>query len=1175
MLTNRVLTNRIHIHRIVAGGLLYCWIALAAVVMVGCQERSATPAAGLDRLVRLRNLGMAYLEVGLTTEAAGTFKELTDAAPREPMGWYNRALIALRSNKLDAAGEFLDRAQQLAGKRADIFELAGAIAAADGRQTEAAGFLSQAIALAPEDVRLRYSLFELLRYTPEPEQRAGAGKQLEALLALRPDNLELRLAAVRAALDHEDVNAAVPHVNVVSVMDIEWPTEPIDTRLLVDQLQAAVVAGDAAAALLPSRQLRNVLSHGVAFRDAHRELAGPAGQPGRPLWNFLSVDIGAPSEAPPIEARFVELDERRVPPVHGATLVRVIDRDSDRTPWLAVATSDGIHVFRRLPGGDPQRIQQLPLGSAATSELVVCDYNNDAIADLVAGGSDGAVRLLPAAAPFLANEMTESSPGDGMRTLASPFPAGAFTVRDILPFDVDQDGDLDLLVAGVGERMFVYRNNGDGTYAELGNEMGFGQRTDVIDVEFGDLDDDGDPDLITVGSDGQALVHRNHRSGKYVVDHATDPGRSLGALQGVADVEIVDLNNDGLLDIAYADTAGHCGVLLQLPGSVYEAREIGGSADTPADANVAVLLRALDYDNDGRMDLLVVQGRAATLWRNDGAGQFQDRSGDLPTLDADVVDVDFGDLDADGDLDLILTDATGRLHLWDNDGGNTNAWQRVELAAVRQGGQRNNSFGIGATIEVRSGLAFQTRVVRRPVTHIGLGSYGETDSLRIIWPNGTPQVVIQPVRNSAIVEVQRLKGSCPFLFAWNGERFDFVTDLLWRSPVGMKINAQQVAAVLTTEDYVKVAASQLQAVDGEYRLAVTANLWEAIIIDAIALICVDHPADTEIFVDERFAPGQAGPLEIHHVDRLRQPVSAVDHRGRNILDLITERDGQRWGGFTKTRYQGVTEDHFVELDLGNWVGDPTIKLIASGWVYPTDTSINIALSQGSGPYPKPLQVTVADGNSGWTTWMPNAGFPAGKLKTIVLDLTGAFASDDHRVRLSSSMEIYWDRIGFALGDAPGEVHTQRLLARTADLDYTGFPVMARRDELSPSIPDYDTRTHGAPWRDMIGFYTRFGDVKPLLREVDDRYVIMNAGDEIGLVFDAPPDPPDGWRRDFIAFSDGWVKDGDWNTAESMTIAPLPYHGMTRYPYPPDDAPPSLRADHPDWTEYHTRYVAPR
>ncbi|MCH7700165.1 MAG: tetratricopeptide repeat protein, partial [Planctomycetes bacterium] len=278
--------------------------------MIGCRERSQTPDADsgtseptptteIDRLVRLRNLGMAYLDVGLTAEAARTFEELTDAAPNEPMGWYNRALIAMRRDKLDSAREFLDRAQQLAGRRPDILELAGAIAAMDGRHTEAADLLSQAIALDSEDVRLRYALFEVLRHSPDPKLRETGGEQLGAMIALRPDNLELRIAAARAALDRGDVNAATPHINALSVMDIEWPTEPIDARTLVEQLQQAVEKGDATAARRPLLQLRNILAPGVAFRDAHRELATPAGEPGHPLWKFLSVEIVPPSAAPP------------------------------------------------------------------------------------------------------------------------------------------------------------------------------------------------------------------------------------------------------------------------------------------------------------------------------------------------------------------------------------------------------------------------------------------------------------------------------------------------------------------------------------------------------------------------------------------------------------------------------------------------------------------------------------------------------------------------------------------------------------------------------------------------------------------------------------------------------------------------------------------------------------
>ena len=70
--------------------------------------------------------------------------------------------------------------------------------------------------------------------------------------------------------------------------------------------------------------------------------------------------------------------------------------------------------------------------------------------------------------------------------------------------------------------------------------------------------------------------------------------------------------------------------------------------------------------------------------------------------------------------------------------------------------------------------------------------------------------------------------------------------------------------------------------------------------------------------------------------------------------------------------------------------------------------------------------------------------------------------------------------------------------------------------------------------------------------VDDRYVIMNAGDAMYLQFDALEPVPDGYTRDYIFFSDGWVKDGDWNTVHSRTVGPLPHHSMSGYPYPDEE-----------------------
>jgi hypothetical protein len=90
--------------------------------------------------------------------------------------------------------------------------------------------------------------------------------------------------------------------------------------------------------------------------------------------------------------------------------------------------------------------------------------------------------------------------------------------------------------------------------------------------------------------------------------------------------------------------------------------------------------------------------------------------------------------------------------------------------------------------------------------------------------------------------------------------------------------------------------------------------------------------------------------------------------------------------------------------------------------------------------------------------------------------------------------------------------------------------------------------------------------------VDDRFVVMGSGDELALDFSAsafPPLPP-GWNRDFLLKVDGWAKDGDPNTAFSTTVEPLPFHGMSVYPYPPGERFPGDPVHERYRREYNTR-----
>ena len=181
---------------------------------------------------------------------------------------------------------------------------------------------------------------------------------------------------------------------------------------------------------------------------------------------------------------------------------------------------------------------------------------------------------------------------------------------------------------------------------------------------------------------------------------------------------------------------------------------------------------------------------------------------------------------------------------------------------------------------------------------------------------------------------------------------------------------------------------------------------------------------------------------------------------------------------------------------------------------------------------------------------PDLGFPAGKNKTILIDLStrsGDRAARARRLRLRTNLEVYWDWLAVADAVESPALVTTRLQPARAELRYRGFSQTTHERRDLPETPLYDAIANvGQRWRDLIGYYTRFGDVVELLDRVDDRYVIMNAGDELQLSFAVPPPPAAGWRRDFVLIGDGWEKDGDYNTSFSQTVQPLPSHDRPDY-----------------------------
>jgi hypothetical protein len=297
-----------------------------------------------------------------------------------------------------------------------------------------------------------------------------------------------------------------------------------------------------------------------------------------------------------------------------------------------------------------------------------------------------------------------------------------------------------------------------------------------------------------------------------------------------------------------------------------------------------------------------------------------------------------------------------------------------------------------------------------------------------------------------------------------------------------------------------------------------------------------------------------------------------------VAEVVRAKDGQHLDTAGRGAYQGVTREHFVEVELPEAAPRRgALYLVAQGWIHPTDSSVNVALGQGSLPPPRGLSLSIADPAGRFHEVRKGLGFPAGKDKTILLDLAGLLpASGPRRLRLSTNLEIYWDRLGWAVGRPDVKLETRRLPLSTAELRPRGYSVTDQSSPSSPERPRYVLAGTAPRWRDLEGYHTRFGDVKELLLQVDDRYVIMNAGDELRFRFPAADPPLQGQRRDFIVVGDGWVKDGDYNTTFSRAVLPLPTHATGRYDQLPtrleDD--PVYQRHRADFAEYHTRYVSP-
>jgi len=430
----------------------------------------------------------------------------------------------------------------------------------------------------------------------------------------------------------------------------------------------------------------------------------------------------------------------------------------------------------------------------------------------------------------------------------------------------------------------------------------------------------------------------------------------------------------------------------------------------------------------------------------------------------------------------------------------------------------------------------------------------------------------------SLVELVMPTGSCPYLYAWDGHKYRFVTDILGSSPLGLPVSESRYVEA-DPEEFLELGhEGQFPALDGRYELRVTEELREVLYLDQAKLVVVDHPAGTTVHPTSKMLPGKPfPPHELWTLTSVATLRKAVRSDGLDVTRELeaTDKEMVKPIRLREPQLRGLAEPFSFTMDFGPLPVERPLVLVLNGWIRFGGGMANVAASlDPTLPFPFPaLEVELPDG-----TWQPvrtAVGVPAGKTKTILIDLDKKLPAGARRLRLSMAYELYWDSAMIAEKVSSVQNRVCSLNPATADLHWRGFSEFAELPPWLPLTPRYEQTRNAPPWRRTpSGWCTRYGSVRELVASKDNALALLNGGDEVSLGFpaDQVPPKPDGWVRDFFLYVVGWDKDADFHVGQGWRVEPLPFAGMEDQTYGRQDRP----ADMDDaWTrKYNTRWVGP-
>jgi hypothetical protein len=828
----------------------------------------------------------------------------------------------------------------------------------------------------------------------------------------------------------------------------------------------------------------------------------------------------------------------------------VIDYHNDgRNSLFVLEGSDGFRLLSNSGGTFAPKGEALPrIEDATYHRCLVADLQNNRYQDVLMISDQGSHLYR-----FATNaQMSDSTTFSRMNQVQA---------RDGMLMDLEFTGNLDLVaIQSDGQGLQVMRNRGRLFFSDTTATSGVPATvSSALQMAVDDWTNNELLDIVIARQDEPPLLLIRERGGPLTVTN-TPPDWPVARA-----VAFGDFNNDLRADLVLAT---HERLEIVLNGVPNRIR-------LPLGDRSVTRIFPIDYDNDGWLDIAVI-GDGIRMWRNLGRDEFREVTRDLglDQIRGQVEHIAAADFDIDGDTDLAISLAGQGLRILRNEGGNANLQVKVRLR-----GNRSNASGIGTRVDANSaGLRLGRRAMSLPI-EIGVGQHRQLESLDARWLNLTIPFVdfeVDPRETVELIEVSIPEGSCPYLYAWDGSTFRFVTDVLSASPVGLRLSEDRLVEP-DPDEFVWIGDETLfPPRNDHYALQVTEELREVLYLDVAELVVVDHPAGTEVYPTSKMMPGR--PFPPHGIITLHRPrplLHAVRSDGLDVTDLLLQVDQRSVSPLQRRPepLRGLAEPYSVTLDFGPLDVDQPLVLAITAWLRFGGAMANVAASfDPELPFPFPLlEVEVAPDQFEPVDVM--VGTPAGKTKRMVVDLTGKLPPGSHRLRLSTAFELHWDQI--ALMEKADESATRivQLTPDFADLYWRGFSDFKDLDWTHPLTPDFDVVRQNPLWRiTPMGWCTRYGDVLELVEQRDDALVLINGGDALELRFalDRVPDRPEGYRRNFFFYSVGWDKDADFHCVKGWLVDPIPWHGMDDQSYGQEPRP----VIDGDWwiRQYNTRWV---